>query len=367
MCMKYLSIKRLTWLCVAALLVPVFTSCDMMTEDRDDCPLGLYLKFKYDYNLERADMFNDHVGAVDVYVFDENGKYVTMQSEANVENSLPLAVPTYTMKMDLGPGRYKFIVLAGQNTYSEQMESGRARFVRSDLTAGDDMTAFDIRLETTSMGSNMLLVENKGLPLDTLWHGMEVEPVEVFAEKPTYHTISLMRDTKKINVTLRELDDPTQMDVTNYDMTITDRNSHILWDNSLNETNTVVYTPHETWNTDDRTPAFDHNGDPLGEVGKIAHADFMTSRIMYHDNSQDDGILSITNNKTNTEVVRVNLPDLLSRLRSSEEIYQYSVQEFLDRGYDYQLDFYLKGDRLAYINISISVLGWNKRIQFEKL
>lgn len=40
MLMKYLSIKRLTWLCIAALSTPVFTSCDMMTEDRDDCPHG---------------------------------------------------------------------------------------------------------------------------------------------------------------------------------------------------------------------------------------------------------------------------------------------------------------------------------------
>lgn len=358
MCMKYLSIKHLTLLCIAALSTSVFTSCDMMTEDRDDCPMGLYLNFKYDYNLERADMFNDHVGAVDVYVFDENGKYVTMQSEANVGTSMPLAVPTYTMKMNLDPGKYKFIVLAGQDSYAEQMESGRARFVRSDLTARDDMTALDIKLETTPQGNNMLLVDNHGLPLDTLWHGMEVEPVEVFAEKPTYHTISLMRDTKKINVTLREIDDPTKMDVANYDMTITDRNSHILWDNSLDETSTVIYKPHA---------ATDANGDQLEGVGKIAHADFMTSRILYHDDAKDDGILSIVNKNTNMEVVRVNLPDLLSRLRTSEEIYRYSAQEFLDRGYDYKLDFYLKGDRLAYVNISISVLGWSKRVQFEEL
>lgn len=366
MLMKYLSIKRLTWLFFAA-SVSIFTSCDMMTEDRGDCPMGLYLNFKYDYNLERADMFNDHVGAVDVYVFDENGKYVTRQSEANVGSSRPLADHAYSMHMNLEPGKYKFIVLAGQNSYSEQMESGRVHFVRSDLTAGVDMTALDIRLETTPAGENLLLVDNHGLPLDTLWHGMEVEPVEVFAEKPTYHTISLMRDTKKINVTLRELDDPTQMDVANYDITITDRNSHILWDNSLDEANTVVYTPHDTWNTDDRTPAVDGSGNPLEGVGKIAHADFMTSRLLYHDSAQDDGILSIVNKNTEMEVVRVNLPDLLSRLRTSEEIYRYSEQEFLDRGYDYQLDFYLKGDSLAYINISISVLGWSKRVQLEEL
>ena len=70
---------------------------------------------------------------------------------------------------------------------------------------------------------------------------------------------------------------------------------------------------------------------------------------------------------TGQEVATLNLPDILSRLRTSEDIYRYSAQEFLDRGYDYQLDFYLKGDRLAYINISISVLGWSKRIQFEEL
>ncbi len=365
--MKYLSIKRLAWLCVAALSAAVFTSCDMMTENREDCPMGLYLNFKYDYNLERADMFNDHVGAVDVYVFDESGKYVVRQSETNVGSSRPLADPTYMMHMNLAPGKYKFIVLAGQTSYSSQMESGRARFVRSDLVRGDDMTALDIRLETEGGGNNVLLVDNHGLPLDTLWHGMEVTPVEVFAEKPTYHTISLMRDTKKINVTLRELDDPTLMDVANYDMTITDRNTHLLWDNSLDETNTVVYTPHATWNTDDRTPAVDGNGNTIEGVGKIAHADFMTSRILYHDNVAEDGILSVVNKNTGVEVIRVNLPDLLSRLRTSEDRFRYTEQEFLDRGYDYQLDFFLKGDKLSYVTISISVLSWSKRVQFEEL
>ena len=365
--MKYLSIKRLTWLCITALSASVFTSCEMMKEDRDDCPVGLYLNFEYNYNLERADMFNDHVGSVDVYVFDEEGKYVTCQSETNVGDYRPLADPAYLMHMNLIPGRYKFIVLAGQNAYADQLESGRAHFVRSELNVGDDMTALNIKLDTQADGNNMLLVDNHGLPLDTLWHGMETTAVEVFPEKPTYHTISLMRDTKKINVTLRELDDPTVMDIANYDMTITDHNNHLLWDNSLNETNPVVYTPHATWNTDDRTPAFDPNGDPLETVGKIGHADFMTSRILYHDNAAEDGILSVVNKTTGMEVIHVNLPDLLSRLRNSEEIYRYSAQEFLDRGYDYQLDFFLKGDKLAYVNISISILGWSKRIQFEEL
>ena len=93
----------------------------------------------------------------------------------------------------------------------------------------------------------------------------------------------------------------------------------------------------------------------------------MTSRILYHEHAAEDGILSVVNRKTGMEVIRVNLPDLLSRLRTSEDIYRYSEQEFLDRGYDFQLDFFLKGDRLAYVNISFGILGWSNRIQFEEL
>ena len=84
------------------------TSCSMMQDDLDDCPTGLYLSFKYDYNLQRADMFNDHVGAVTVYVFDEEGRYVTKQEEANVPGHAPLSSPLYTMRMTLAPGKYKF-------------------------------------------------------------------------------------------------------------------------------------------------------------------------------------------------------------------------------------------------------------------
>ena len=61
------------------------TSCTMMHQDLDGCPVGLYLTFAYDYNLERADMFNDHVGSVTVYVYDSTGHYVTMQVEVNTE------------------------------------------------------------------------------------------------------------------------------------------------------------------------------------------------------------------------------------------------------------------------------------------
>lgn len=364
--MKYAFSKWLTWFCVVLFAGGLATSCSQMHEDLDDCPYGLYLSFQYDYNLQRADMFSDHVGAVTVYVFDQDGRYVTKQEETNVGTYRPLASPLYQMHMNLEPGTYKFLVLAGQKGYDEQLAGNGARFVRTEPAAGDSLSALRVQLETLQEGETFRVVNN-GLPLDTLWHGMLLEEVEVSNTRPTYKTISLVRDTKKINVTLRELDDPTKMDIANYEMHITDHNDRIRWDNSLDEGHTVVYTPHQTWNTEDSTPAFDVSGNPIEGVGRMAHADFMTSRILYHGDAARDAILSVTNRETGVEVIRVNLPDLLSRLRTSEDIYRYEPQEFLDRGYDYQLEFFLKGDRLAYVNISISILGWAQRIQFEEL
>ena len=49
--------------------------------------------------------------------------------------------------------------------------------------------------------------------------------------------------------------------------------------------------------------------------------------------------------------------------------YSYSAQEFLDRAYDYKLQFFIQGGKLkyCYITISVNVLSWSKRIQFEEL
>ena len=68
------------------------TSCDMMEQDLSDCPYGLYVTFKYDYNLQRADMFNDHVGSVTLYIFDEDGRLVKTCKAANATDGLEKGV-----------------------------------------------------------------------------------------------------------------------------------------------------------------------------------------------------------------------------------------------------------------------------------
>ncbi len=356
--------------------VGTLCSCDMMSESYDDCPTGLYLALKYDYNLERADLLKGHVGSVTVYVYNPEDELVATYDKSIDELSLPFTGSEYwTLHItDLPEGSYKFTVLAQQAPYSQTMASNRAHFERQNVSSGDAQESLVVKLDKQlSSDGTYYRIDNHDLPLDTLWHGMETNFIEVFTEKPTYDTISLTRDTKNIHIALRELDDPTTMDIDNFGITISDHNSVILWDNSLDESDLVVYTPYATWNTDDLTDAVDAEGNPLDEVGHTGHADLMTSRLIYHSGTRadggvaDDGVLSITNLETGYEVAALNLPSVLAQLRNSDDLHRYAEQEFLDRGYDYTLTIFLRGGKLSYITIAIDILGWSKRIQYEEL
>ena len=349
--------NKLTVLLQATLLAGGLVSCEYIHEDLEPCPpkeTGLDVRFRYDYNLQRADMFADHVGSVTVYVFDEGGHFLMKQTESGK----PLEADGYAMRIPLEPGRYQYLVEAFQKPYEEAIAGEGADFLRTEPTEGDSLSALTHRLEYDEDG----LVAHAGLPLDTLWHGMQTLPIEVFPDSVTCDTVSLVRNTKQISVALREVDEPENIDVADYDFRIIDRNGLLLWDNRVDETDQLTYTPFATRNTTDKAGSNNTEG-----IGKIAHADFMTSRLLYHESAADDAILSITNKRTGVEVIRVNLPDILSRLRTAADIYRYTPQEFLDRGYDYQLTFFLKGDRWEYVNVEISVLSWAKRIQYEHI
>ena len=97
--------------------------------------------------------------------------------------------------------------------------SQRAKFVRTEPAVGDKMDKLEVNLDKVQR-NGYYIIDNHNLPLDTLWHGKTDALVEYSATRPNYTTVSLVRDTKKINVTLRELNDPTTMDVTAYSATI---------------------------------------------------------------------------------------------------------------------------------------------------
>ena len=362
------------------LLSSLTASCGLIEDDDlPPCAQGIDLYFRYDRNLQRANMFPDHVGGVTVYVYDEQGHFVRSQSEWNTAALKPFKADGYHMHLELPEGRYRYVVLANQRNYAETLLTPGAKQRITTPQTGDDITALRVDLDhqQDADAEGLHLVSNEAAPLDTLWHGMNARLLEVPFEKVVRDTVSLTRDTKQINVTLRDIELPSDIDVSDYDFRITDRNSAILYDNSVDESVKLLYTPFATWNTEDITSSTvstastsstlaDESEQPVQQPGRIAHADFMTSRILKHDDATQDALLIVTHRPSGREIIRVNLADLLSRLRTSADRY-YTAQEFLDRGYDYRLTFFLQGNRWKYVNVEISTLSWARRFQAEDI
>ena len=326
---------------------------DWMYDDRSGCEHGVWLSFKYDYNLQRADLI-DHVGSVGVFVYDEEGRYVNSFVQPDIHREEPCR-----MYIDLPEGRYQFVALAQQRAYSQIQAAPGAKFLLQEPELGDYMGDFSISLDHIHVGDHWAIVDNESAPLDTLWHAVSARTVYVPAEGYAYDTLSLMRDTKAISISLREIDQPETMDVADYAFAITHRNQvmTIARGDMTAETSerTAVYTPYATWNTADETSS-------RAEAGQTAHADLMTARL-YADEPDNQAKLTIRHRSTERNVIEADLCNLLGQLRNYDETQRYTLQEFLDRGYDFRLTFFLKGGEWQYTDVSIGILGWSKRIQ----
>ena len=360
-----MTVRHLLTPFVTMALAFALAGCSFMHDDLPPCPSGVDLTFVYNYNIQRADMFNDHVGGVTVYVFDENGDFIMQQEEANSELNAPLADKAYKMHLDLEPGTYSFIALAHQKSLDECLSAPGAKFRRSEMVPGKHKaTDLNVKLDRRN---GMVLHANKSL--DTLWHGMSPAPLVVRDMEAASQTISLMRDTKNLTVSLHQIEDPADISVDDFEIFITADNGSIAHDNAVLHDELLTYTPYATWNTV-FTDQGTSRGDEINTPERTAHAALSFNRIILYPSAQQNNrnaMLVINSRRSGQTVARINLPDCLAQGRGAFEYLNYSAQEFLDREYDYKLDFFLRGDRWEYIDLSISVLSWSKRIQREEL
>lgn len=388
-------------------------SCTMIQDSVDYCPTGLYVRFVYDYNTARADMFKDHVGHVRLYVYDEQGHKVAERSVSNTAASAPLADYGYALHLDpseLKPGRYRLQAVAMQRDWDTAAAATGARYRHeADVTHGEAMRITLDHDPDVIPGTQQHLVDHKSMPLDTLWHTLKVQshaPTDGVAPMPmqrtsrpysvypldeqyvtvtdnmaTYATISLVRDTKHLNITMRHLDFPDDVFHHDYEVTIVDDNATLLHDNALAPSDSLRYTPYAAWTTRftdggvivDPTvpratsPADDDDAPDGLRYQRTAHYNLMFNRLMYNDDAARSAMLQVRNLNSGKVVARINLPYMLAEGRAAYELYGYSPQEYLDREYDYHLNLFLKGESWAYCDIVVNVLSWSKRHQNEEL
>ncbi len=391
-------------------------SCSMMHVDNEDCPTGLYVRFIYDYNTQRADMFKDHVGHVQLYIFDENGRLAAQRSVSNSASDSPLSRYGYTMhftEQELPAGHsYRLQAVAMQRDWNEALDSEGAKYRHSTSPTehSESMTVSLDHHNEMIAGTEQYAVSNAA-PLDTLWHTLKVIPhsptdgiivpdmdrsvkpfsiypqdeqmVRMEKDRATYATVSLIRDTKHLNLTLRHVDNPESTFADDYEVKIVDNNAHLAHDNNVLTHDSVRYTPYASWTSrllDDNTVEIEtiHQGNPgqyWGETGssradddernvlqRTAHYNLMFNRLIHNEAvNSDNAMLEIHNKENGNLVARVNLPYILSQGRMAYEIQNYGHQEYLDREYDYHLDFFLKGD--TWVAVEIHVLSWAYRVQ----
>lgn len=388
----------------------------MMTEEIEECPSGLFVRFVYDYNTMRADMFKDHVGHVTLYIYDEDGRKVAERSVSNTAQDTPLANYGYTMHFDrseLAPGRYRLQAIGLQNDWEESQSTDRAKYKRT--TGHTEAQNFNITLEHSEQPdaeTGLHAVDHKKLPLDTLWHTlkvmsyspvngrtvpgmhatqapysiypMEEQYVTISPDRATYATVSLIRDTKHLNITMRQLDNRADMQHSRYEVTIDDDNSLLAHDNSIVPNHPLRYTPFAGWTTRFSDNGLEYESGDLVQaiargakiprsragdnaddtnVERTAHFNVMYNRIMYSNDKSKAAVLRIHNKETGVDVATINLPAILAQGRSAYDYFNYSPQEYLDREHDYHLDFILKGDTWEYIDVTIDILSWSVRVQ----
>ena len=357
----------------------LFASCDMMKEDRDDCPTGLYVNFVYDYNIQRADMFKDHVGSVTLYVFDESDKLVAQRTVSGGELSV-YGYHVHFTEQELAPGhQYRLSAVAMQKDWDAALGTPGAKYRKATLNTGDSRQQIKVSLDRTpSADYPDYYAVSTAAPLDTLWHTLQVmtasaanqptatrnyknangelstnaiQTVKLESGVPTYATVSLIRDTKHLNISLRELDSPENVNADDYEVFIIDANGDVDYQNTvLTPSDSLIYRPYHQRTLESAVG---------GEYS--AHYDMMFNRLMYNTTIDGNAVLCIRKSD-GKEVAVVNLPYILCQGRKAYDIYNYTEQEYLDREYDYRLEFLLRGDRWERVNICIDVLSWATHI-----
>jgi len=369
----------------------------MIEDDISDCPTGLFVRFVYDYNISRADMFKDHVGYVTLYVYDENGNKIAERSVTDQPSGQSLHTYGYSIHFspdELPAGRYRLMAVAMQKDWDVANSADGARYSRNGDGKASSFTVTLGHREEADPETGLHAVSAQA-PLDTLWHTLKVmshapkdgidvpeldrthAPYSVYPledqfvsienNRATYATVSLIRDTKHLNITLRQIDDPDAISHKDYEINITADNAAVAHDNSVISGTPLLYTPYAAWTTyvdDGGINTVFAASSRSDDIRHTAHYNIMFNRLMIPGSPMDPDAARLTiRNRNNGKIVAdINLPYILAEGRTAYE-YGYKPQEYLDREYDYNLDFILKGDKWLYCDIRIDVLSWARRVQ----
>ena len=298
----------------------IMTSCDSFNEDLPEC--RLFVKFKYDYNMEFADAFHSQVDKVELYVFDKDGKFLFKQTE---EGST-LGTGSYLMEVKLPVGQYQFMAWAGAHD----------SYDITSLQAGVSSIA-DLKLQLKR--EETLIIDKE---LEPLWYG-EINNVDFTGTTDQTEVINLIKDTNKVRFVFQgSNEDSWGVDVNAYTYEIIESNGYLAHDNSLLGDDNLSFRPYH----------IEQKNLAAGIV------ELNTMRFLENRNAR----FVVTEKATGKKVFNINLTDFL--VMTKIEGYNMSAQEYLDRESEYKIVFFF-ADNNPWLVLQININGWTWYFQHE--
>ena len=147
------------------------------------------------------------------------------------------------------------------------------------MRAGDSLEKLEVSLDRERRADEgSIYVAHENTPLDTLWMSRTENVVETKFQETICTKVDLMRLTKNLTITLRQVNDPANISHADFDISVVDDNGCVRHDCSLKrEGKMLTYTPYASW-TSEYT-----NESRIG-IQRAAHADISLSRLTYDEN-----------------------------------------------------------------------------------
>ena len=303
------------------LLLLVLFSCTSIDETLPEC--RLYVRFRYDYNMEFSDAFASQVNRVDVFVFDKDGTFVIKKSEQGETLG-----GSYRMPLPLPAGEYRIAAWAGMSDDFEMPEPVAGKTTLEELT---------VRMKREES-----LVHNKAL--NPLWYG-GVQAVSFTGRQEQTETVSLIKDTNKFRFILQKSGPGEELDINDCLFEIRADNGYYDWNNDLLDDDMISYRPYYLEKVED--------------VGIVVEMN--TMRLLEHKKVY----LTLTRKSDGKELMRIDLIPYL--LLTKMEGHNIPAQEYLDRQSEYAIVFFYNPELLNFLSTKIVINDWTIWLKGEDL
>lgn len=374
---KFINNNWFKLVCFSAIALTTMSSC--IKEDMDDCPPAISkvaLQFDYTYNVKQADAFAAEVKNINVYAFDENGKFFDSYIESREKFETG-----HTMEITgLKDGKYTFVCLARDRQVMSRAEDDEMEFSFASLTPG--VSTIDDLTERMGKDNGEEIKNDKEFAaLYTAKTQVDFQRLNQKGNEGTVvtSTLSLMKCTKTYRIVLLPYEnDQADFKPENFDVRIEGSAAWLDHKGEKVKNEKITYLPYNM----ERRANYDGAHTEVNEepVDQALIYDLSSSRMFERQNDRravrdgdknnyDDKRIIITDlrDKDNPiELFNHSLPWFLALCGEKVNL-NWDDQEYLDREDHYVLMFYVSDKRDYNMITKVNVNGWNVNIKDTEL